>query len=506
MADSTGPTIAGYNVAQLISTFAQTYPKNAQRSLMYLDGDQKEELCRSLNHVRKHWKEQGVIPRTRNITAPVVEKSAKLFKDGPPVFAVYTNDVNKPDEKQTQALMNLLAPSDFGSFLLNFQKVVRLLSTGVVLVSYDTKKDQLTLDILHRANTIVMQDPIYKEVVLVLYKLNTDQQGTDHYRAWDQFKIYDIAAPASVGIGITTVSIVNTQPNPWGIVPIVPFYDLSPPRVGFWKEADMSLVDCNESYNLHLTESEWTMRLQKTPYTFHNLELKPVDNGQQLELSDAISGVPRMFVPTATQLVPGSLIYCEANAPTGPWLQESSVSTDMKAMDAVFADRVNTVAADWSVRLQQVGDGGAAAKANSGFQLIIMELPNTELRQAQQRQWEQSFSLFFRLVKKIWNSAHPFTFSDDAQLYTDFNDPDLPVDIVASEQVWDLKIGGDRASVIDYYMTELGMTKDEAIAHADEVQAFNLKYKPQPPISITGATPLDATSNNSPSKSDSTTK
>jgi hypothetical protein len=57
-------------------------------------------------------------------------------------------------------------------------------------------------------------------------------------------------------------------------------------------------------------------------------------------------------------------------------------------------------------------------------------------------------------------------------MFVEFSDPQLPVDQGSQEDVWDKRINGGRATILDYFRTELGLTDEEAIDKFKEILMF----------------------------------
>jgi hypothetical protein len=136
----------------------------------------------------------------------------------------------------------------------------------------------------------------------------------------------------------------------------------------------------------------------------------------------------------------------------------------------MFSQWVKDFAADWSVRLQSSGD----ASATSGFQLIVEELPNLELRKQRQKMFQTGFNRLYHVIAFITSTMPGINLPLDGELYVTFQSPALPIDDKAAEEVWSRKIQEGRASRIDYFMETKGMSKDEAIAKVAEIDVQNL--------------------------------
>ena len=438
----------------------------AQKALDYYDGNQEYQLIKVLDDGqkgRKRWREKGLIPRFRNLTKMIVEKSGMLFNDSLPLFEIYQKDADKPIESETVQFNQLMDKIEFNEFLINLDVVVRLLKTGIILVQWDNQGDKFILDVLHRGNCEVMFNPITKQVNMLIYR--TYEIGdTEGYRIFTNETITDLEETKD------QVSVVQVQPNPWMMVPCIPFYDTNTPRHGFWVEAQSDLINLNEMFNLHLTDSEFAASWSKLKTLFTNCK---IDSGgaEQYEVQFAPGqALPHMAPAEASVLGgPNRIVFLNTNGVDSPFVEYKGPDIDVAPIDNMFNGWIRDFASDWGVRVKAAGEG----TANSGFQLIVEEMDNLELRTKRQRMFEQGFKRMFRTMADVINKIHPGTFGDQSELFTTFNEPHLPVNEKESEEVWSMRIENNRASRLDYFMVTKGMTKQQAELKIQEIDQVN---------------------------------
>ena len=247
--------------------------KDADCALDYLDGDQEEELVEVLNDPnkgRKDWKEQGMIPRWRNLTKMIVQKSGLLFDDGPPVIELQTPDTDNTNVEATKKFQMLLEDLQWSEFYNNVDQVVRLLKTALVLVQWDPEINKPVIDCLHRANCEVILKKNNKDIDTLIYRTSETEDG-QNLRVFTDTLIQDIFCD-NRGNEIIMMSV----PNPYGMIPVAVWHDTATPRVEFWNYPGTELISLNEMYNLHLTDSEFAASWAKRATLFTNATL-PVD-------------------------------------------------------------------------------------------------------------------------------------------------------------------------------------------------------------------------------------
>jgi len=460
---------SGLTGRQLVDLLASDRAVFAQKALAYFDGDQEQQMVNLLNDVNKgrhRWMEQGLIPRYRNLTKMIIEKSGMLFKDAAPTLDVFTDDESTPDPVQTAALAEEMSKLEWAEFFTNFDQIVRLLKTGVLLVQWNDEDEMLTLDILTRANCEVLLNPNTKKIDTLIYQTSTGDK-INQYRVITVDQVIDLIEKENKSVMVSAI-----QDNPWGIVNAVPFYDTTIPRSGFWVEAPGDLIGINELYNLSLTDSEWSMSFTKRPTLMTNC-IPAQDSVEELMVAQVgTSTLPRQVPVTSGSMIgPSKMLLLDSSSAQSPFVKYEAPVVDYKPMNDAVENWVSVFAADWSVRIHTAGEG----HITSGFQLVVEEMTNMELRQQRQRMFENGFKRFFKVVKEIYGTVKPGLFSNDSNLFVCFSDPNLPVEAKEQEDMWTIRIQQGRATELDYFREVLGLSDEEANEKFLEIVLFNKK-------------------------------
>lgn len=460
------PIALGLSAKQWCDLLNTDMAVDAMKSLNYLDGQQEKEVVKLLNDPargRHKWRERGLIPRFRNLTKMIVEKSGLLFKDAPPVLEVYDANMVVTNEGATKLLNELLTKNEFNEFALNFDTVLRLLKTAVIFVQWDAEENKWCFDILHRGNCEVVIDSKTRKPLGMVHCTCDDQ-----YVVWTNDEVIEIQC-AKNGCAVT-----NREPNPYGLIPIAPFYDTTTPRSGFWVEQDKSLVNLNEIVNLHITDSEYSILWSKMSTLFTNM--RPTGGGNEsIEVAEVINSPLPRIVPASAQSPgymagPGNAVVLDSMGVDSPFVRYENPQIDLKPLNEVVDSWIKGFAGDWSVRIEVAGQG----RAQSGFQLIVEESDNLDLRKQRQRMFASGFKRLYRVLAGVFNVATGVSaFPPDAQLYAEFDDPVLPVDIQVQETVWAQRIAEGRATEIDYFQVVYGITREEAEQKFLDIVEFN---------------------------------
>lgn len=448
--------------------FSTKEAKQAQKALDYLDGCQLEHVISLLdnpNHGRRQWKERGMRPQYRNFTAMVVQKSGMLWDNSPPVLEVITGD--SIDENASQRFNDELDSIQFQEFMQNFDEIVRLQKTAVILQQYDELNGRMILDILHKGNCVVKADPFTKQIEHLIYRVESDDDEYNYYRIYTPEVIQDWREGTKPG---SRPEFMGEEENPYGFIPASQFHDTQMPRVGYWNKAPQDLVRFNDMYNLHLVDMEFAASWEIHKTLFTNTDMEGGTGSDQVVTEVYGSVLPRQ-VPSGNGVVGGlgSIVTVDSTGVEQPFVEYKGPESDLMKLQSVYQQWSKDFAGDWGVNLKFAGEG----TADSGFQLVVESMDNLELRQKRQRFCENGLQRFYQVYKRVMNTHFGNVYPEDSELNAQFSQPNLPVNQAEQEQVWSLRIAEGRATPIDYYMEVHGMTKEEAMNKWEDVKQFN---------------------------------
>lgn len=430
----------------------------ANKALDFMDGKQLKHIIASLNDSqggRKNWRSKGMMPRYRNLVKMIVEKSGLLFSEAPRM-AVYTGET--VSDVGSAQLLELLEGADWLEFFANVDHVVRLLKTGLVLVQ-STPNGDLLLDCLHQGNSYVAINNADRTIDTLVYRVAGDCDGGEQ-----DLRVITLALIEDYHVdknGMETLT--SSVPNPYGVIPVSVFHDTSIPRVGFWNFIPHDLVQINEMYNFHMIDSEYCASWVKNPTLFTNAN---INGGSSTLEPQYINGQPLpRLVPTESTIGggPGAIVTISTESGAAPFVEYIGPEVNLAPIDDMFAKWVQDYAADWSVNVKTVG----TAMANSGFQLVVEEADNLQLRKKRAQMFVAGFRRMFLVLKAVFNLTGD-------SLFAVFPQPDLPVDEMVDENVWTIRLTDGRASLVTYFEAKEGLTRDEAIAMVLQIQADKL--------------------------------
>ncbi len=452
---------------------------------------------------RHNWRKRGFTPRTRNIVKPIVEKSATLFQ-APAQYLILPEGNPEGEPVVDAKLGQIMVAADWTEFSRQLEDYTRLLQSsctyqlkivpeGVTTVDQiyrfaDDRGDAWIPMLLHVGNAVVLmnqQRTVVLELAYVTFGTPGDRTGWRYVHV-DASSITEFLVKDDKEVQIGQVTNLD------GFVPASMNYDTKKPKTGVWCKVPEDLASAQDLYNTHLTDLEFALATDKgQPLILTNASIMTGES----EPAYATAGAPetihslsnqgqigyRMGAPSQTTMGGiGSVIELKAskNAPHPPTADFKGPSVDLAAHDAVVRMLLEDVANDWCVRLKMAGSGSA----NSGFQLIVEEIDNLQLRE----QRAMAFTASLRRMYAIMQLLYPELTAGDLQVV--FSDPSLPVNNVEELQLWSDKFANGLASPIDYFMQVEGLDAAEAEKRAETVKAYLVEYGPQlPPIAPPGS-------------------
>lgn len=232
---------------------------------------------------------------------------------------------------------------------------------------------------------------------------------------------------------------------------------------GNWNPIPQDLVQFNFAYNKHITDSEYSSQWSKFETMYTNVAL-PEEGGYSGLANGFKSKIAaRNTITSQAGLIGGPSKVVQIAAPDGesPFMEYKAPKPELAPMDEMFERWFRGFAQDWSVNVDN--DANGYGGATSGFQLMVREIPNIELRKKRQRMMEQGFKRLYEIMLKMSEVAD-MGLIPDTELMIEFAAPEMPVDEKAAEDIWDRKIKAKRATVIEYFMVQLGLDREQAEA------------------------------------------
>lgn len=448
----------------------------AQQNMDYYDGRSAPYVQSYINTRRTEAVSSGMTPFTRNLYKPIVDASGMLFNGKAPTILVYDKGTASGtgrvvNEAATLAAQKAFEDAGWIEYFNNFDAIVRFNKSAITQVEIDTDEDtgdrKFLFNALSQANAAAHFKPNGKMDTLIYF------QG----RNANNEEVYNLITPNSIADLVTSglesgpgfnpaEEIRNPVPNPFAIVTAAQFHDTNIPFRGFWNPVPVDLSQMNLQYNIAMTDTNFSIQWSKFQTLFTNAvpdEAGLVDGSvydEQKSKFAARNPQGASVNGPALRAGPGRVVGLDAGNES-VYLEYKGPTPDLKMLDDVIDGWYRTFALDWSVNINndETGFGGAS----SGFALAIREIPNVQLRKKRARMMEQGFKRLYEVMLRMSEVAN-MGLVQNTELFIEFSAPDLPLDEKANELVWSTKIKENRATVIEYFMVEQGLTREEAIS------------------------------------------
>ena len=457
---------------------------DTRKAIDYYEGNQLDYVQDMLdgkgNGYGKYedWRNRGLIPYVRNITKSIVDKSGLLFNK-PPVLGIIPPGSKKMITDET--FVTIMNEADYLEFFHNVDVYTRLVKSTVVLQQkyipserntvsgeyrFDpVQGDALLLILLHRGNSAVKMDITNTKVVELGYLIDVQNNPADtdeddagdvwyyRYINGEVIQDYRVKGDKEEPFGPAT-------PNLDGIVAASMFYDINKPRNGAWVDSPEDIVSMQEAYNLYLTHVRFAAKWQMEKTLFTD---SPIVDSQQL--SQNIQGIAApvgktppgtMYGQNQTKKTLGGLGRIVSLMPgqndKPPFVKFDGPNTDLNIIDEMIRNQVRDVAFDWDVNINL----GNEVRASSGFQLIVEDLHNLQLREKRAQAFRAGLRRFYNITKRLYTEL------TEGTLWADFAPPSIPINTLEQEQLWQMRLDGNRSSLKDYFMETQEMKDQEA--------------------------------------------
>lgn len=484
-------------------------------ALAFFEGRQDEFVWMDLQKQFRNPEKQQIIPL--NLTREIINETSVLYRE-PPIYRVVDKETGKILPKD-QALWNQIQKdSKYLQTMDELDQMCRLLGTVLVKVSFvdnegkyvtDTSvKGKIHLDILHSGvyDVKYYSSPYYISELMVGFgndfmgfgwdKLNLDgsrKEVTQIYWSLNLHKTMTVKG--------RDIIEEKEYPNPYGIIPSVPFFNIKPAHF-FFLPVNEPLLYANHAINMRMTDLNHIAKFQ----SFGVPVMTGVERGTSLRRGRPVddfnffkTGSPmRTIGNTAGGLRNINRNYdnygysdgnADANAlgmSIGP---DTAIAMGEKGdfrFESPKADisglaRVIQHMQDW-VRINH----GLQAKGNldqpskeSGFSKMVSKIGVLEDNIRRQKLFQDREQHLFDVIKTMWNATYTENgdqkFSPNATLEITYVEPSFPLDpqtkIILIEGQRKVIESGDRRAIKELFKHLNESQIDELIKehHKDRV-------------------------------------
>ena len=424
--------------------------ESARLAYQFYLGNQLPYIEKCLNDAVcgvKNWKTRKYQIIWENLTQMIIDRSAQTYKQQPERQVL--TDGGELNENATAIYLDLIKKGGFRSTSKDADSISRLLKTSLVLVQYSPDTKKLYFNVLSQDNCDVRFDPLTKKIISLLYTANAVADNGDRlYHYWTPEYVMDISFSAETQVIQAQGSKTS---NPYGIVPVATLHDLTPPRFGFWSDPVWEqLTAFNMAVNYYHMDTKFNHTWAAFGTLFTNSKIK----------DGSIIGADTVVEVENPQ--GDESIFVDFKVP--------SVSANIDAYQGWLENLRDKIGEQWGVTIKAAGEGSA----DSGFKLIVEELPNLELREDRTASAEIFETDLYRVISKF-SDVHklglPLSTSGHV-LKATFPAPKLPVNKKEEWEIDQAKIVGGLMSREDYWKKDNpGITPEEIAEKIKKIES-----------------------------------
>jgi hypothetical protein len=234
------------------------YYNNCQESYMQAFYEKTFEDQKKVTLLKNH-------SQIFNLTEQIIDQLAVAFKNGVDVELYKPSEEKQSEQtkKREDDLKEILKNCMFEANLKMADKLAILNHYSAISVVWDTESNSIRLDLIPASICFVTQkENSPREIDAFHYQINITEnspQLADNVTLWQRWT-RDTSDIVSIGSNGSVV-VHQTEPNPYGRIPIVAF---SPeiPLFGYFSEKRNMLVEWNTTINKELTDYEITHTIQ----------------------------------------------------------------------------------------------------------------------------------------------------------------------------------------------------------------------------------------------------
>ncbi|MFC1505206.1 hypothetical protein ACFL5W_01685 [Thermodesulfobacteriota bacterium] len=379
----------------------------AAKRLNFYHDSQLERLSEQLDQLFSD--PSSMVQVSLNIVKKVINNLSMVYSQPP------TRTLDGP-EKDQKLYAEILEQCAFDVKMKQAQRYTKLLKT--ILIRPVWRNDKIDLDLItgNLADVKCGDSPEILEAVLITNYGTSEKPEDITYSFWteDVWKKLDYRGNA-----------IESQPNPYEILPFIPLFDYSPPSSAFWLPGGEDLISQQEAINLKLTDLLHLLSTQSFGVGY----IKGSEGGGTLKVD------------------PGSLVQLGENGEIGFEAQQARIEEVVNAIDKLIK---------WGC----ISHGLSAASMStdpqeaSGLSKIVDNRELAEIRQDDIALFRSYEMQIFEVLRVVWNTHSTQKLSEQATLSIDFADPRQKVSATEQAQADDLKIAQGVLSPVDVIMRD----------------------------------------------------
>lgn len=398
---------------------------NALKRLEYYrDG----QLAYLMDDLRKRFKKPGKLqPLFINLVKKIVNIKAASYLEPP------KRDLVECSDSDRLICMEMWESSAISMKMKMASRLVKLLKT--VMVRPVWRNGQMDMDILTPDLLDVEAGNCPEDVKAVM---------VTHYAPKQQEITFEVITPDTIKVLDYQGQTLTEQANPYGVIPLVPFWDY-PPLGSFFLDGGDDLIAAQDALNVQLTSLVYTCEMQG-----YSVGYIKTESGED----ELVTG-------------PGTVVALEKDGEIGFASPQAPINDVIKAIEFIIKQTAiaNGLSAS-SLSTEPTKETGIS-RVVGNRELMEQRADEIELFRVYERR-------LFEAMRKVWNYHNPGrTISNAASLRVDFYD--IKESTSQTEQIaaWESLLSMGVISEVDIIMERNPdlKTREDALAHLRTVRA-----------------------------------
>lgn len=402
--------LAEIAVREMINPLSSARRRDMKKRIDFFYGNQLPYLTKDINDQFEFPDRVILQKEIYNVTQLIIDEVAVLYSEEP------IREVNSKNEKDNQLYSEIAERGGLNLAMETVNQMVKLCKT--VLLKPVWRNEQIEFDVLTPDMFDIVHDPMDKtkaKAIVYASYLNIDNnvvQNPDvfeekntvfYYWSADYFFVftYNISEKGEISVQIMKDDSNPEGRNPYGVIPMVVVRD-GYPLNDFFIEGGNDLIISNEVINIKITELNYLTKMQSFGI--------PVRKGAE-------GSSPITLDPSMTIDIPG-----DSDTSKGGDFRFVSPDAKITEMQKEIEQKLRRVALKYKLNPDMFVASGNRSSAES-LQLQSYHLGKLIKRDKPLfRTYEKQI---FELVK-IVQGYHAEAISEDATLFVDFKDIEMP--------------------------------------------------------------------------------
>jgi hypothetical protein len=399
-----------------------------------------------------------MLDTSQNIFRRIIRETCTIYKNGVKRELITPNAVGKAEAKEVPAYTALVDQMNMDWKLAEASRLAKAAWVCFLRPRVDPETALMHLDIITPDYSHVVEDPNDIEKMLGFgYRVNRKNKKNEEQEAWVYYTADQIRYLDSSGKEIENPfsDDLDTR-NPYGVIPVIPFFCTSPSD-SFWDLFwNKDAVRANYIIGVLNTYMNYLVKTQSFKQVTFTGEV-----GQ-----DVLSAISDPLYPLVL--------------PTGATAATLDLNTQLNAIDEVIKGKVMAIANNYGISNENFNVTGNIA---SGYSLKIANRSLEEIRESDKAVAGKVEKELFDLMRLMAQVDGLDPIPEGLELKWNPGEIKYPPTMAEEQSRWTFEFTNNIRNQIDYLMSEdPELTREDAMKMLQQVQAENDEINPQPDV------------------------